>query len=190
MGSQAQDGITSVVANVVMMETIILGTITIPSVAVGSVTYHFRLLELLNNPRIGSRQTDRIRESIVLTDVYVLPKTGPKIAVARELFVRPESIICAYEYEGQRKPVEVDFNPSLSQKPERVVIVTTNGLQLEGTFLGGVGALAAPKQKRFLPLVDVVLSHTDQLTTRLSVPFVAVNNDAIAAFTPGEGEPR
>ena len=178
----------SVIVNVVTTETIMLGTIALPSVPAGTLTHQVRLLDLLNNPRLGSLQTDRVRESIVLTEVYVLPKDGPRIEIARELFVRPETIICAYEHEGQRKPADVAFNPSLPQRPEQVVILTTNGLYLEGTFLGGVGTLAAPKQKRFVALVDAFLSHTDRLQIRLAVPFIAVNYDAIAAFTRGEGE--
>jgi hypothetical protein len=193
MGSPAPAGVTSVVANVVTAETVIVGAISLPSVQVpslgaGRATYHFQLLELLNNPRLGSRQT--VRESIALTDVYVLPKSGPKIQIARELLVRPESIICAYEYEGERRPAAPDPHAGPAQRPERVVIITTNGLQIEGTFLGGLSTLAAPKQKRFVALLDATLGHTDQLEIRLAVPFIAVNYDEIVAFTQGEAEAR
>src|SRR6266508_2928586 len=80
----------SVIANIVTGESMILGAIRLPHTAVGSVTYHFRFLELLNNPRLGGMQSDRLRDSIALSDVYVLPKKGPRISVADELFVRPE----------------------------------------------------------------------------------------------------
>jgi hypothetical protein len=179
----------SVIANIVTGESMILGTIRLPHTAVGTVTYHFRFLELLNNPRLGGMQSDRLRDSLALTDVYVLPKQGPKISVAQELFVRPESIVCAYEYEGERRPADtVKYDTNLYQKPERVVIVTVNGWRLDATFIGGVSALAAPAQKRFLPLLDVSLSHSDQPGTHLSVPFVALNNGAISAFTRAVAE--
>ena len=48
----------------------------------------------------------------------------------------------------------------------------------------------APRQKRFLPLVDATLGHTDRPETRLAVPFLALNYDAIVAFSKGEGEVR
>ena len=178
----------SVIANIVTGESMILGTIRLPHTAVGTVTYHFRFLELLNNPRLAGMQSDRLRDSVALTDVYVLPKKGPKISVAQELFVRPESIVCAYEYEGERRPDAVEYDTKLYQKPEKVVIVTTNGWRLDGTFLGGVSALAGPTQKRFLPLLDVSLSHTDEPGSRLAVPFVALNNAAISAFTRAVAE--
>ena len=179
--------VSSIVASVVTGESIVLGTVSLPTTnlpsAAGPATYHFRFLELLNNPRLASVQKGVIRESLPLTDVCILPRNGPRIPVAQELLVRPESIVCAYEYEGQAQ--EVQYDPGLYHRPERVVIITVNGLRLEGTFLGGVSVLAAPKQKRFLPLVDATLSQTDDVGTRLLVPFIAVNNDAIAAFTQG-----
>ena len=178
----------SVIANIVTGESMILGTIRLPHTAVGTVTYHFRFLELLNNPRLGGMQSERLRDSLALVDVYVLPKKGPRLSVAEELFVRPESIVCAYEYEGGRRPDAVQYDANLYQKPEKVVILTTNGWRLDGTFLGGVSALAAPINRRFLPLLDVSLSHTDKPTTRLSVPFVALNNGAISAFTRAVAE--
>jgi hypothetical protein len=182
--------VSSIIANVVTGESIVLGTVELPaahlpSAASGRATYHFQFLELLNNPRLASVQKGVIRESLVLTDVCILPRTGPRIPVARELLVRPESIVCAYEYEGQGQARAVDYDPGLYHRPEKVVIITTNGLRLEGTFLGGVGVLSAPRQKRFLPLVDATLGHTDEPGTRLPIPFIAVNHDAIAAFTQG-----
>ena len=193
MPEPAKDTRNQVVANFVTTDTIIMGTVHLPVVAMpaaGQATYNVRLLDLLNNPRLGSVQADRVRDSIVLTDVSLLPREGPGIQVGRELFVRPESIICAYEHDAVRRAGDLAFNEKLLQRPERVVVVTSNGLHLEGTFVGGANTLAAPKQKRFLPLVDATLGHTDRPETRLAVPFLALNYDAIVAFSKGDGEVR
>jgi hypothetical protein len=184
---------TSVVANIVTAETIIVGTIELPTVAVpsaGQSAYNVRLLDLLNNPRLGSVQADRVRDSIVLTDVSVLPKAGPGLQVAGELFVRPEGIICAYEHDAARQAGDLAFNEKMPQRPERVVVITSNGLYIQGTFLGGTNTLAAPKQKRFVPLIDARLGHTDRPHTRLAVPYMALNYDAIVAFSKGAGAVR
>ena len=194
MVDQAKSARNQVVANIVTTETIIVGTVDLPILSVpatGQAAFNVRLLDLLNNPRLGSVQADRIRDSVVLTAASILPPDGPPIAVAaRELFVRPESIICAYEHDAARRPGDLAFNEKQPQRPERVVVITSNGLLLEGTFLGGANTLAAPKQKRFVALVDATLAQADRPQTRLVVPFIALNYDAIVAFNSGEGAVR
>ena len=193
MSEPAREDSHSVVVNIMTADTIIMGTVFLRTVAVpdaGQAAYNVRLLDILNNPRLGSAKADRVRDTIVLTDVSVLPREGAGLRIAGGLHVRPESIVCAYESEAARQEGDLALNPKLSQRPERVAIVTNNGLLLEGTFVGGTNTLAAPKQKRFVALVDTTLGHIDRLKTRLAVPYMVLNFDAIVAFTKGAGEGR
>jgi hypothetical protein len=178
------DSAVEILVNVVTPDTHFLGTITLPAMALGEAPYHFRLVELLNNPKLGLWLTGQQRESLPLRDVYVLPRNGARIPVAEELFVRPENVVCAYEYGSEDTVMApVQYNRSLYRKPEQVVILTTNGLLVDGEFLGGIATLAGAQKKRFFPLLGASLAPTSDVATQLCVPFLVVNNDAVVAFS-------
>ncbi|HLA78011.1 MAG TPA: hypothetical protein VJU18_10570 [Vicinamibacteria bacterium] len=174
----------SVVAQIVTAEAVFVGTIVLPGVP-GSAA-HFRFLELLNNPRLGASHPGQARETLILTGATILPPTGPAISVPGELQVRPDAIVCAFEYEKHQRAVDPRWYASMvQQKPEPVVMVTVNGIRLEGLLAGGVAALARPQAKRFLPMVNATYAVIDNLATRLHTPFLAVNHQTVIAFSPG-----
>lgn len=175
----------SVVAQIVTTEAVFVGTIVLPGVP-GSIA-HFRFLELLNSPRLGAAHPGQARETLFLTGATILPRTGPAITVPGELQVRPEAIVCAFEYEKHQRAVDSRWYTSMvQQKPERVVMVTANGIRIEGLLAGGVGAIARPQTKRFLPVVDATYAVIDDVEIRLHTPFLAINHQSIVAFSKGE----
>ncbi len=175
----------SVVAQVITNEAVFVGTVLLP--VVPGTTAHFRFLELLNNPRLGAPPGGQ-RDSLALTGATILPRSGPAIPVAGELLVRPEAIVCAFEYEKHRRPADPRFfTTAVHRKPESVLIVTANGLRIEGWFGGGVTTLAAVHPKPFLPIVDASYAVIDNLETQLHTPFLAINHAAIVAFSKGDG---
>ncbi len=186
MADNAEAG--SVVAQIVTAEAVFVGTIVLPGVP-GSAA-HFRFLELLNNPRLGATHPGQARETLVVSGATILPRTGPAIAVPGELQIRPDAIVCAFEYEKHQRPVDPRWYGSMvQQKPERVVMVTINGIRIEGSLPGGAAALARPQTKRFLPVVDASYAVIDNLATRLLTPFLAVNHQMLVAFSAGTEPP-
>ena len=174
----------SVMVSVVTRDTVFVADLELPALELAGSTYHFRLLELLNNPRIGGLSQGLYQDSLRLENAYFLPEEGPRIAVAPVLFVRPAHLVCAYEYASEGEPTGVEYDPRRFRRPERVVIALSNDMLIDGDVLGGVAALAAPHtQRRFIPVVGASLASSKKPQARLGLPFVAVNNEAIVAFS-------
>jgi hypothetical protein len=173
---------TFILAQIVTRDTMFLGSIRVPTPPAGAtMTYHFGFLDLLNNPKLAVAATGLQRETLVLEQAEVLPKDGDSIPVAALLHVRPETIVCAFEYGGERKSTPPRFNATQFHKPEKVVVFTDNGLRIDGTFLSGSAVLATASKKRFLAFVDATIRPMAG-GPPLAVPFVAVNNDWINSF--------
>jgi len=180
---------SGIVVSLVTQESVLVGTLRLPSLEVAGSTYHFRMLELLNNPRLSGLHGGQYRDSILVEEAFLLPERGPRLPVAPELYVRPHQIVCAYEFAEDGRADPVRFSPQRFRRPEGVVVATTTGLLIDGVFLGGVASLATTAQKPFLPIVEARIASTDAPKSKLCVPFAIVNDHFVAAFSRREGLP-
>lgn len=183
--ARGDGGPASVVVSLVTPESVLVGSLRLPTMELAGSTYHFRLLELLNNPRLSGLHEGQYRDSVVLEEAFLLPERGSRLPVGRELHVRPRQIVCAYEFAEDGSAGAVRFSAQRFRRPEAVVVTTTTGLLIDGVFLGGAAALAGAAQKAFLPIVEARIASTATPDSKLQVPFAIVNDAFVAAFSSG-----
>jgi hypothetical protein len=172
-----------VLASVTTPSLTVVGEMQIPLVETPGTSYHFRLLEMFNNPRLGMLLSGQQLGTVLLENATLIPEHGDVIRLSQRLHLRPEHIAYALEYDSPRRGVPLQYNPRQFSKEEQLSILTTTGTRIEGTFLGGAGLLASGATKRFVAVSRATVQELRMPGTQLQTPFVILNHEAIVAFS-------
>jgi len=172
-----------VLATVSTPSLTVVGDIRLPLVESPGTSYHFRLLDLLNNPRLGMLISGQQAETILIENPILISEHGDTVLLGQRLHVRPEHIAYILEYENPQPDTPLQYNPRQFPKEEQLSILTSTGTRINGTFLGGTGLLASGTTKRFLFFSRATVQDLRILGAQLHAPFVIVNHEAIVAFS-------
>jgi len=182
-----QKPVTRVLANVTTFDTTIVGEIVLPQAEIPGSSYHFRLVELLNNPRLGLSLTGQLEETLAVDGAKVIPAQGEVVPIAGRLHIRLEQIVHVFEYDSNRERTRVQCDPMRFRGAEMLSIIASGGTRIEGTFLGGSAVLASVAGKRFVAVSQATLQDLRHPDQRLQTPFIIVNRTAIVGFSALSG---
>lgn len=179
----ATDQQMRVLASVTTPSLTVVGEIQLPMIETPGTSYHFRLLEMLNNPRLGMLLSGQQLGTVLLENATVIPEHGDVIQLSRRLHLRPEHITYVLEYDSARRGVPLQYNPKQYSKTEQLSILTSNGARIEGTFLGGAALLASGTTKRFVAVSQATVQDLRIPGAKLPTPFAILNHETIVAFS-------
>jgi len=149
--------------------------------------FTIRLIEMLNNPKLSTNIYGRVMESLVIENAQVFPDHGLDSYPEKLIYLRREKIICAFQFEERKRRQKpgyesVTLEKKQHLKKERVMILTQNGLRIEGEYFKGTEELARHTAKPFFAVADAELGHGSFGKETLHTPFIVVNYDAVVGF--------
>lgn len=171
-----------VLASVVVPGATVIGEIALPSTGHSQWSYHFRLLDLLNNPRLGFGANGSIGETIVFNEAKWIPAKGPTISITKQLHIRNEQIIELFEFDTNRPSEPLKYDPARFRNTQRLSVFTSNGMRIDGAFIGGVAFLASTAAKQFVAVSHATVQDVQKQDTFLNTPFVIIRRAAIIGF--------